>query len=48
MILDCYEFYLWSIGELILPQDLAYELVNQSQTKERKTYESELFRYLSR
>lgn len=28
-MLDCYEFYLWSIGELILPDEISYELAKQ-------------------
>lgn len=33
MILDCYEFYLWSIGELPLPPK---EINEPNETQERK------------
>lgn len=29
MSVDCYEFYLWSIGEITLPPRLVYELSEQ-------------------
>ena len=32
MTLDCYEFYLWSIGDLILPSDLCFELMSEFET----------------
>ena len=27
MILDCYEYYLWTIGELMLPPERSLELL---------------------
>lgn len=29
MILDCYDYYLWTIGELTLPQDRSIELLRE-------------------
>ena len=31
VILDCYDFYLWSIGELILPNSLTPDFIYQPQ-----------------
>lgn len=38
MILDCYTFYLWSIGAIKLPTKVELELLDEEQT-ERNIYE---------
>ena len=30
MTLDCYEFYLWTIGQLVMPQDLDFETTDET------------------
>lgn len=34
MTIDCYEFYLWSVGELPLPIDVARDLISRTIRKE--------------
>jgi hypothetical protein len=36
MTLDCYEFYLWSIGELHLPAELTQEILHQHFKRENE------------
>ena len=39
MTLDCYDFYLWTIGELTLPPRLGLDLMNEVQETADATQE---------
>lgn len=42
MNIDCYDFYLWTMGELPLPHWMVFELINENETG-KEPNETQLF-----